>query len=216
MDVGCGIGYFTNLLSRRGSEVLGVDTDSNSIAAATRALGNKFLSCSAESLPFRDGSFDKVLCTEVLYYLPDDAKAIQEICRVARPGATVVVTAVSPDGLLGARFKHVWQYYRPGYTRCGLGALLEENGVEVVEVRYTLVALAALLMQAMRLAYPLISGNRQLDNQAEIVQMKDSWLWATYRAFFPIITLLARLEDTILAPWLKGQLLILKGRTRVL
>ncbi|WP_435579775.1 class I SAM-dependent methyltransferase [Gilvibacter sp.] len=37
-------------------------------------------------LPFEDNSFDVILCNHVLEHIPDDAKAMQELYRVLRPG----------------------------------------------------------------------------------------------------------------------------------
>lgn len=38
------------------------------------------------SLPFRDGTFDCVLCNHVLEHIPDDAAAMRELYRVLKPG----------------------------------------------------------------------------------------------------------------------------------
>ena len=40
--------------------------------------------CSADSLPFRDGSFDVVSCWELLHHLDDPVAALREMWRVAR------------------------------------------------------------------------------------------------------------------------------------
>ena len=37
-------------------------------------------------LPFRSGVFDVVLCNHVLEHIPDDRRAMQELCRVLKPG----------------------------------------------------------------------------------------------------------------------------------
>lgn len=38
------------------------------------------------NLPFADNSFDMILCNHVLEHIPDDTKAMQELCRILRPG----------------------------------------------------------------------------------------------------------------------------------
>ncbi len=40
------------------------------------------------ALPFPDGTFDRVIASEVLEHIPDDAAALDELARVLRPGGT--------------------------------------------------------------------------------------------------------------------------------
>jgi len=43
-------------------------------------------------LPFGDGTFDRVIASEVLEHIPDDTGAMAELARVLRPGGTMAVT----------------------------------------------------------------------------------------------------------------------------
>jgi len=54
-----------------------------------------------EFLPFPDASFDLVICTQSLQYVPDPEAAVAEFRRVVRPGGAVLVTV-----------PHVWEYDR--------------------------------------------------------------------------------------------------------
>jgi len=42
-------------------------------------------------LPFKDNSFDFIICNHVLEHIPDDTKAMQELYRVLAPAGTAVV-----------------------------------------------------------------------------------------------------------------------------
>ncbi len=99
------------------------------------------------------------------------------------------------------------KHQRDGYTRSGLRALLTDSGIEVNEHRHTLVFFAELLMGVTKLAYSISSGKRELESQAEVLQVKDSALWTIWRMLFPVFTLMARTEDVLLAPWARGHLL---------
>jgi SAM-dependent methyltransferase len=46
----------------------------------------------ALALPFADGTFDRVIASEVLEHIPDDVAAMHELARVLRPGGAMAVT----------------------------------------------------------------------------------------------------------------------------
>lgn len=95
LDLGCGAGRHTYAALERGAEVVGVDLDGpllNDVAemsAAVVASGEvpdtaaaSFLCGDATRLPFATGSFDRIIVSEVLEHIPNDAGALQEIARV--------------------------------------------------------------------------------------------------------------------------------------
>lgn len=49
----------------------------------------------AEGLPFREAQFDFVICTQVLEYLPEPARAVDEIRRVLRTGGYAFISVPS-------------------------------------------------------------------------------------------------------------------------
>lgn len=55
------------------------------------ALAVKFYQASAENLPFEDNTFDTVVTTLVFCTIPDQLKALKEIKRVSKPGATILL-----------------------------------------------------------------------------------------------------------------------------
>ena len=83
---------------------------------------------SATMLPFVGGSFDGVICTEVLEHLPDPRICLREIVRVLSPGGHVYVTAP----MLWSLHYEPHDYYR--FTGYGLRILAEEVGLEVLRV----------------------------------------------------------------------------------
>src|SRR5436305_961907 len=94
LDVGCGTGHHLADLVRRGFEVVGVDGSSPMLEEARRANpGVELIEADVDALPFDDGSFDVVLCIEVLRYIADPQRCIAEVARVLRPGGTCLATA---------------------------------------------------------------------------------------------------------------------------
>lgn len=46
----------------------------------------------ATNLPFKDNSFDVVICSEVLEHIPEDKRAMSELVRIVKPGKTLAVS----------------------------------------------------------------------------------------------------------------------------
>ncbi|HSD57546.1 MAG TPA: methyltransferase domain-containing protein [Methanotrichaceae archaeon] len=101
LDAGCGNG---NLLMRAlpslEADYVGTDFSRNMLSrAATRAKDKDekdalFLQSSVDRLPFKDQSFDRVICSGVLTCLPtvgDATAALMEFQRVLKPGGVLVV-----------------------------------------------------------------------------------------------------------------------------
>lgn len=84
-----------------------------------------------EELPFADGSFDGVLCTQVLEHLAEPEAVLRELRRVTCSGGRLLLTA--PLGFGEHQVPH--DYFR--YTRYGLRHLLEKAGwrIERIEPR---------------------------------------------------------------------------------
>ncbi len=89
LDVGCGPGIASRALAASGRRVTSLDASRAALAA-----GPPHPVCaSASALPFRDQSFDGVLCLEVLEHLPEPLlrAAAEELARVARRSLVIGV-----------------------------------------------------------------------------------------------------------------------------
>ncbi|HEX7354039.1 MAG TPA: class I SAM-dependent methyltransferase [Mycobacteriales bacterium] len=105
LDLGCGAGRHTFEALRRGADVVALDRSAADLAAVEatvveladaghlpRPAGPVTVEGDALALPFDDGTFDRVLASEILEHIPDDRAAIAEIVRVAKPGGLVAVS----------------------------------------------------------------------------------------------------------------------------
>jgi SAM-dependent methyltransferase len=127
--------------------VTGVDVAFERTAGSTAPLLRQ-VEGSATALPFADGSFDAVLCLEMLEHLPeaDREPAVREMLRVLRPGGRLVATfpagdtARRLDAWLNKRFRrrqgrdHPWaaehlEHPLPDAAR--LAAAVEQLSAEV-------------------------------------------------------------------------------------
>jgi 2-polyprenyl-3-methyl-5-hydroxy-6-metoxy-1,4-benzoquinol methylase len=77
LDVGCGAKPYEPLFAGHASSYVGVDPVDNPRAE---------LKGPVEDLPVEDGTFDVVLCNQVLEHCDDPVKAVTELRRVTAPG----------------------------------------------------------------------------------------------------------------------------------
>src|SRR4051794_9262966 len=92
LDVGCGPGAVTRALAAvvGGDRVAAVDpTPSFVEACRARVPGAAVREAAAEQLPFDADSFDVVLSQLVVNFMSDAPAAVEEMHRVAKPGAVV-------------------------------------------------------------------------------------------------------------------------------
>ncbi|HEY8173339.1 MAG TPA: methyltransferase domain-containing protein [Dehalococcoidia bacterium] len=144
LDVGCGDGRHILEAARRGCFSVGIDYDAAELRKArerTRRHRIDFVVADASKLPFRDGAFDAVICTETLEHLPDDNGAIEEIVRVGRDGALLHGAVPSHfTELLYWRLSHGYWHTPGGHVRIyrptELTAKLRAAGLRLADVRY--------------------------------------------------------------------------------
>ena len=96
LDVGCGTGVLTRQLRAMASEpanLTGVDLSESMLGVAREHCpGVEFHQCSASELPFADASFDLVVSSFMLMFVPEPEQALQEMYRLVAPGGRLVIS----------------------------------------------------------------------------------------------------------------------------
>lgn len=105
LDIGCGFGRHSYEALRRGADVVSSDfslpelVEVEQTVAAMEAYGElpngvSSSSCNGDvtRLPFPDGSFDRIIASEILEHIDDDMGALSELVRILRPGGTFAAT----------------------------------------------------------------------------------------------------------------------------
>ncbi len=104
VDVGCGAGFLTFDLARRGLQGVGIDgagsmIDACKSGAAELGIRNwNYTQTDVEETPFPDHSFDAAVCCGVIEYLPDDGDLFREVKRVLRPGGRFLLCVTNRYG----------------------------------------------------------------------------------------------------------------------
>jgi SAM-dependent methyltransferase len=101
LDIGCGEGSNTRKLARLGAWMHAIDIAATFIrhAQATEAadpLGIGFHVADGMALPFADTAFDFVTAFMSLMDMPDQARVLQEVQRILRPGGFLQFSILHP------------------------------------------------------------------------------------------------------------------------
>jgi SAM-dependent methyltransferase len=92
LDIGCLDGHLTEYLTGRGNEVFTVDTADHGIGR--RLAEVRTVIGEGQRLPFTDGVFDFVFCSDVLEHVENFEAIVPEIARVLKRGKTCLISTV--------------------------------------------------------------------------------------------------------------------------
>lgn len=101
LDVGCGGGLLSEALAACGARVTGIDMAEASLAVAqahmqTSGLDIDYRRTTAETLAEeKPGSYDVVVCMELLEHVPRPASILEACARLVRPGGDVFFATVN-------------------------------------------------------------------------------------------------------------------------
>ncbi len=151
LDAGCGTGrHLCEAFRSQGVDVVGIDLNWEDLRNARYILysldsgGNCLRVISRADvtrLPFKEGVFDAVICSEVLEHIPDNQSAIAELVRVLKPGKDLVVSVPRflPERICWAISE---SYHNEAgghiriYKKQELRRLLESAGTRCWSIRY--------------------------------------------------------------------------------
>ena len=112
LDLGCGGGFMSEALARKGARVIGVDPSEAAIRAAQdhaekQALDIDYKAGSGESLPLADHCVDCVVCVDVLEHVADLDRVLDEVQRVLKPGGVFLFDTINRTPLAALVIVHL-------------------------------------------------------------------------------------------------------------
>ena len=127
LEAGCGSATHVRLGDN--ARIVGIDISEDQLARNTY-VSQKILG-DIQTYDFDEGSFDIIMCWDVLEHLPDPEKALNSFARAVKPGGVILLALPNVYSLKGLITKftphrfHVWAYRnvfanpnagRPGYA----------------------------------------------------------------------------------------------------
>ena len=149
LDVGCSSGYLARPLAEAGARVAGIELDP-AAAEEAREVCSEVVVGDVESvdLPWAPGSFDAVVCGDVVEHLRDAGAALARLRPLLRPGGRLVLATPNVANwamrlsLLAGR----WRYTDRGildrthtrlFTRKTLVETVTDAGYRIVRLDHT-------------------------------------------------------------------------------
>jgi len=100
LDVGSGDGFWSARLATHSARVTGLEPDESMLTLARtlyQRANVEYVQGSAESIPYPNSTFDKVVSVSCLEHFGDPLQGLREMARVLKPGGRL---AISVDSLL--------------------------------------------------------------------------------------------------------------------
>jgi len=140
LDVGCGSSRIIQDLP----DAIGLDVLLPKLRYL-RSRHRRLTQGSIFALPFRDASFDVVICSELIEHIPDRPDVLGELTRVLRPGGSLILGTPDYGRHLWWVLEWIYGKLLPGayaqehithYTRNSLTARLGQQGYLIEALRY--------------------------------------------------------------------------------
>ncbi len=170
LDVACGPGLVACEFARTARHVTGIDITEKMVEQARKRqqeLGLANLSWdvgTVSPLSYRAGRFSVVITRYSFHHFLDPRAVLSEMCRVCRPGGTVLIADVAPPAEKAEAFNHVEKLRDPSHTRAlspgEFEGLLEGSGLRDLRRASTTVKME--LEQQLRASFPLPGDDERI------------------------------------------------------
>ena len=143
LDLVCGTGELLARFLEQAPKArcAGLDLSEGMLSVARKKLGDRaeLVRGNAERLPFGDGVFDVVLCSDSFHHYPDPRAVLAEVSRVLSPGGVLLLGDCTAPGAVRGLMNLLLPRSREGdvrlYGRKELRGLLDAAGFHGGECR---------------------------------------------------------------------------------
>lgn len=144
LDVGCGTGEILKKLSTKyiNVKLYGIDISQEMLKIAKKKdkLSKiKYICCDAESLPFKDNTFDVLITNESFHHYPNPQKALKEFKRVLKDNGKLILCDMYRPIIIRNFMNFMFKFTKTGdvkiYTKNEILNLLEEYDYKNIKLK---------------------------------------------------------------------------------
>ena len=141
LDIGCGSSRILGALSEH---TVGLDISLGKLRYS-RSYHRPLINASAFALPFADGAFEQIVCSQVVEHLPSSAQPFREMSRALKNGGHLLLGTPDYGRWNWVVIERLYRYFAPDaygdqhithYDRAGLISIWEGLGFRVLQTRY--------------------------------------------------------------------------------
>ena len=152
LDAGCGEGRHSMEFLTRGADVFSLDMDMESLRKTRYDIANlkkqeqkqdRFFVLSGDALllPFKNETFDRIICSEVMEHVDDDNLACEELARVLKKGGCIAITVPTYFSEFVYDILTYEYFTSPGghvrkYFPKQLAVIMRRNGLELYDIDF--------------------------------------------------------------------------------
>lgn len=152
LDVGCGNGYITKIISKFFKKTIGIDLSKDGIKFAKKNFYNKkkisFLNTSSDNLIKKKLKFDVITTIEVIEHQYDPFKFLSDLEKLCKKGGYVIITtpyhgyfknlALSIIGAMDNHFTALWQHgHIKFFSIKTLKKLISNYNFDIIGIKYS-------------------------------------------------------------------------------
>lgn len=131
LDIGCGLGFYSEYIASKGLDITGVDIEKQYIP-----IRSNFIIAGAEKLPFMERVFDTVLLFDVLEHTSNPDDVLRDVFRVGK--RRLIISVPNSDDEFLPRHNLTFKHYKDRthkqeYTLNKIIEVLEKYGFSIVE-----------------------------------------------------------------------------------